>query len=175
MYAPMCVRACPHFGMHLFSICTQSKVDVVQLAFYDLVGLTTTPNLNIRDIGDSLITPTSFYRTANAMLKSYTSPNVLVYLVDGGQHCFTPYKYFYTADTYGKEMWAAQLYPNVTDASPGDVILSSSVTVLNWTTALPLESGESLRSQCSGVVKEEDAWRGTTYCPPFVIEQTFTA
>lgn len=171
----MYVYSCPRVMMRLLWMPAQSKVDVVQLAFYDLVGLTTTPNLSIRNLGDSLITPSSFYREANTMLSNYTSPNVLVYLVDGGQHCFTPFRYFYSADTYGKDTWAAQLYPNITDASPGDVILSSSVSVLNWTTGLPLEPGESLRSQCSGVVKEEDAWRGTTYCAPYVIEQTYTA
>lgn len=154
---------------------SQSKVDVVQQAFYDLVGLTTMPNVTLNNIEAALVTPSGFYRKTNLVLNSYTAPNVLVYLVDGGQHCFTPFKYLYTANTYGKEAWATQIYPNVSESSTDEPVITSDVTLLNWTTALPLERGESLSSACSGPIKEEREWRGTTYCAPFVVGQTYEA
>ena len=91
------------------------------------------------------------------------------------QHCFTPFKYFYSADTYGKSSWAADLYPNTTDVSSGELVLASTTTLLNWTAALPLDEGESLRSACSGEIKGKDEWRGTTYCAPFVVQQSYTS
>ena len=41
-----------------------------------------------------------FYAGVNDIFETYnTLPNFVTYLIDGTQHCFTPYDLFYTADT----------------------------------------------------------------------------
>lgn len=107
----------------------QSKTDTVQMSFYVSVGLTT-PNTT------AAITPESFYDDVNAVFEEYNGhDNFLTYLVDGTQHCFSPYNLFYTADGISAEDNGAA---------------ATQEMMYEWANHFPLAESESESTVCEG-------------------------
>jgi hypothetical protein len=129
----------------------QSKIDDVQISFYITVGLFSPGT-------DASITPQQFYYDVNEIFSAYNkNDNFLAYLVDGGQHCYTPNTYFYSADLSGKKGNGSQK-PMMTD----------------WTSAFPLAASESQETACYGENLTEENWEGTDYCASELVGKTYT-
>eukprot|EP00603_Paraphysomonas_imperforata_P003403 CAMPEP_0114428196 /NCGR_PEP_ID=MMETSP0103-20121206/8794_1 /TAXON_ID=37642 ORGANISM="Paraphysomonas imperforata, Strain PA2" /NCGR_SAMPLE_ID=MMETSP0103 /ASSEMBLY_ACC=CAM_ASM_000201 /LENGTH=442 /DNA_ID=CAMNT_0001597391 /DNA_START=29 /DNA_END=1357 /DNA_ORIENTATION=- len=134
----------------------QSKTDVVQISFYIAIGATT-PNTT------AAITPTEFYNGVNDIFELYNpQSNFVSYLVDGGQHCFTPSSVYYTADSMG----------------PKDNGATSSEPMLyEYAGRYPLNEGDTTNSQCEGAMElgakslERD---DNTYCDAALLPKTYT-
>jgi hypothetical protein len=136
----------------------QSKVDNVQISFYISVGQTT-------NTSQKTITPTQFYSEVNALFGDYNSvrKNFLTYLMDGEQHCFTPYNHLYTADTKG---------------AADNGATTNTELLYQWMDKLPLASGESIDTHCDGTIQEtvsqEKIGPDNTYCSSRVVPKQFT-
>jgi hypothetical protein len=137
----------------------QSKTDEVQMSFYISVGLTS-------HVPNPLINPAEFYDDVNEVFGLYNAelPNFLTYLVDGFQHCFTPYDLYYTADAQGAD-----------DAGN----TTSGVMLSDWTNVVPLNDGQSQNTVCEGDMQSIDKMKGqgrndycsTTVTPKQYVEQ----
>lgn len=115
----------------------QSKVDIVQQAFYIAVAFTTNTT-------DQLISPTEFYESVTDIFSTYNNKlsNFVTYLVDGLQHCFTNRYYFFTADGYGP------LNKGKTNTQP---------MLYDWLDTFPMATGDHIDTVCEGKVIDTDA------------------
>jgi hypothetical protein len=132
----------------------QSKADIVQQSFYVAIGFTT-------DTG-AFITPEIFYQDVNQIFAAYNqNPNFVSYLVDGGQHCFTPADVYYTADGLGPK----------DDNSANN----TGITMVNWLNQYPLDEGDNVGTLCLGELEsvKKDA-PDTKYCSDKVVPKNFT-
>lgn len=126
----------------------QSKTDIVQMSFYAAIGITT-PNAS------AYITPELFYDDVNAVFEDYNKhENFLTYLVDGGQHCFSPMNLFFTADGISAE---------------DDGKTSTQEMMYEWASHFPLADSASEYTVCEGDVQDGRANKNgavnqQTYC-----------
>lgn len=123
----------------------QSKTDVVQMSFYDMVGFTTNTT-------NGPITPAEFYDEVNEIFESYNvNKNNVDYLIDGDQHCFSCYDLYYTAD-------AISAHDNgKTNTGP---------MMYQWAGSQPLSEGESISTVCNGELQSSGSSKkqDNTYC-----------
>lgn len=132
----------------------QSKTDTTQESFYIAVGASS------RAWGDIMTTPEKFYNDVNAQFGAYNVyPNFVTYLVDGNQHCFTPFDLYYTADPL---------------SAKDDGESTSAMMMYDWVNSLPLESGEVIQTQCEGNLQGVQGINKQTYCSDDVSPKSFT-
>jgi hypothetical protein len=144
----------------------QSKIDIVQQAFYVAIGVTSNAT-------QKLINPTEFYNDVNVAFGTYNAQlkNFVTYLVDGDQHVFTNSNLYYTADAKGK---------NDNGATNTGPMMSV------WTNPLPLSTGGSIMTNCEGSTQESSLTKAplskksrtvgrddNTYCSVNVTPKTF--
>jgi len=134
----------------------QSKVDSTQMSFYVALALS--------EGGNPILTQREFYSDVNDIMDQYNQyGNFVTYLVDGSQHCFTPYDLFYTAGPLGPK-----------EKSPTDTPMDG------WVWSLPLHSGDTISTVCEGTIQKNGvmgvgASDGTTYCSSQLYPKNFTA
>jgi hypothetical protein len=132
----------------------QSKTDSTQESFYVAVGATM-PNAS------AAITPEEFYADVNAQFGAYNAlPNFVTYLVDGNQHCYSPFDLYYTADAVGAK-------------DNGDN--SASALMHDWANSMPLADGESISTVCDGELQssQKQLKNSITYCSKDVSPKSF--
>ena len=134
----------------------QSKVDLVQRSFYFAIAVS---------MGKSpFLTDAQFYGKVNEIFGVYNqaNQNFVTYLVDGFQHCFTPFDLLYTADGLGG-------YDDNSDANTG-------IMMNDWLTKYPLDDGASVDTLCLGDLKSplQATDTDTEYCSLDVSPKTFT-
>jgi hypothetical protein len=143
----------------------QSKTDIVQQSFYVSVGVSMNST-------QKAITPAEFYSDVTKVFGTYSQEheNFLTYLIDGDQHCFTPY---------------ATVYYTATGAGPkgitsGKAEVTTNLNLYQWTNTLPLVEGASQTTQCDGDVLQQSMAAGieksgsdTTYCASTIVPKTF--
>jgi len=134
----------------------QSKVDWCQQAFYDSVGASMDPP-------HKPTTPTQFYTDTNTVFGTYNEKlkNFVTYLMDGDQHCFTCYDFFFTADAKG---------------ASDNGTTNTGLMLSAWTGNLPLAEGESQSTSCEGPTLSNTARLPTTdntYCASVVYPKEF--
>jgi len=118
----------------------QSKVDVVQMSFYDALGLTEANS-------DRLVSPTEFYDGVNAIFGRYNKrPNFITFLVDGGQHCFTPINVMYETTPLGPRT-----------GSDGQAVRSSQPGLSTWLATFPMSEAQSAVTECEGTVESSSS------------------
>merc|ERR1712190_345131 len=103
-------------------------------------------------MGDMGITEPMFYEGTNKIYEDYTVPNFSVYLVDGGQHCFTQDPLFYTASTAGTDSPATGSIP----------------MLYEWVANLVKTTKGS--TECSGDMAANGA-NSTTYCDESLVNK----
>jgi hypothetical protein len=146
----------------------QSKTDAVQISFYISVAQTTNAT-------KKTITPSEFYVAVNEIFGDYNDArkNFVTYLVNGDQHCFTPYDLYYTADTISAKDNGAS---------------TSTQLMSNWVNSLPLSTNEAINTRCDGTIQSSsssspyssrfrsDFTSGSdnTYCSSKVVPKQFT-
>ena len=141
----------------------QSKVDEVQMSFYVSVGITTNTS--------AVLTPSSFYAKTNELFGTYNAldKNFITFLVNGPHHCYTNQEIYYTADGLGYE----------NNGKGGAGMLS------DWLNQLPLVSGSSISTQCTGEVAKNVVLQKSseiidlttnecTYCSASLVPKTFS-
>lgn len=133
----------------------QSKTDNIQISFYESVA---------RSFGiiPAKITPEDFYTGVNSIFEGYNVyKNFVTYLVDGSQHCFTPYDNFYTADAVGA------------DDSGAD---GTYEMMYEWSAKMPLDHKESIDTVCEGDIEEngQTSSGDITYCDIELVPKEFT-
>ena len=128
----------------------QSKVDNIQMSFYMSVGMTAGV--------DYLITPAEFYSGVNDIFALYNKePNFVTYMIDGSQHCFTPYNNYYTANADGAE-------DSVYDG----------LSLNDWASAYPLSNGDVVNTICDGEITSSPIKHEIDYCDAEVVPKSFT-
>lgn len=133
----------------------QSKIDVVQQEFYIMVAASVRAD-------PVLITPTTFYNGVNSIFGSYNAqPQFLSFLVDGGQHCFTPINIMY--DTTGNGPRTGR---------------DGAMTLSTWLAGFPQASGAAQASVCSGELVGKPSLThhdvtNNTYCCHTVVPKTY--
>jgi hypothetical protein len=136
----------------------QSKTDIVQMSFYLAIGVTT-PDTS------ASITPELFYDDVNTIFGGYNAAhsNFLTYLVDGDQHCFTPYAKYFTADGISAE---------------DDGKTSTQEMMYEWANSFPLANSASEHTVCEGASQARAAGLGNpnnqTYCSTEVYPKEYT-
>ena len=147
--------------------------------------MTTIEKYPERPFSSSFTNPDQFYRDVNLILERYSSigNNVIPFLIDGSQHCFTCYKWFYTADTLNRDAKALlnddgiseiDSVATVRDDNNTTYLSVSNVTLLNWTRLAPLTSEMSWTSECTGLIRNEMTFNGIRYCDSHLVNVTFT-
>lgn len=132
----------------------QSKTDDVQIAFYESVARS-------YGIHPATISPEDFYSGVNSIFEGYNvHKNFVTYLVDGSQHCFSPYDNFYTADAMG-----------VSD----DGADSTYDMMYEWASKMPLEEQQSIDTICEGDIANngETGDGDVTYCDADLVPKEF--
>lgn len=122
----------------------QSKRDIVQKAYYDLIDLTEERTV-------TAITDRDFFAGFNSIFEDYVKihDNVLFYIVDSAEHTYTELNLLYHATASG--------------AFGG----GTGVTLVEWLGRFPMQQNETLASECEGdrvnSVDERPEY-GTSYC-----------
>jgi hypothetical protein len=130
-----------------------SKADATQMSFYSAVAASfeTTP---------LVLTPAEYEDAVNVIFERYNiSPNYVSYFVTSSQHCYLPYSLMMTTDTTGTNG----------EGKGGQM------TLLEWTSGFPVDSGASVSTQCDGEELEMGAWSGDTYCDAEQQGKTYTS
>ena len=93
-------------------------------------------------------------------------PNFLTFLVDGGQHCFTPINTMYKT---GPEGPRSENRPKTDDELPD---------LVSWLSGFPLSSGGSASTECAGETQGPGVGKRdgkNTYCETDVSPKQFVA
>jgi len=122
-----------------------SKSDEVQISYYIAIAAT------VRNDTD-FIQPEEYYRQVNEIFEGYSKyDNVIEFLVQSDQHCYTNNNHYWTADT-----------SNERGGNDGDP------TMLDWVNSLPLNTGDgTISTECKGDFIDDLDNRPkyrTTYC-----------
>ena len=80
-------------------------------------------------------------------------------MIDGTQHCFTPYDLFYTADTV-----------SATNAG----VNNNDPWLSTWTNEFPLQNNVNTSTTCHGEVTSVAGSNGYSYCDNKLIPKTYT-
>ena len=120
-----------------------SKDDEVQISYY--VAIAETFNTS------AAIDPAFYYEQVNEIFGGYAveHANVVEFIVQSDQHCYTPNAHFWTAD--------------VTSSNGG----GTGITMLDWLAKLPMQEGETIETECLGAdIDDLDKIpaKGTRYC-----------
>jgi hypothetical protein len=146
----------------------QSKQDIVQQSFYVMIALTYGV--------DASLTPEQFYSAVNGIFGDYNKkhPNFLSYLVDGEQHCFTGFDFYYSANTTGNNNLASSEVANSVQ------VLDPTVPLMHaWCNSFPMQDGATVSSQCTGSlvpnmtgvhITDDDASCAQTVIPKSFVE-----
>lgn len=138
----------------------QSKVDVVQMSFYDALGLTEAQS-------DKVVSPTEFYDGVNAIFGRYNArANFLAFLVDGGQHCFTPIDIMYNTTPLG---------PRTSTSVDGTQ--STQPDLATWLGSFPMAMSQTAVTECEGTSEApsapQDHGGSNTYCSSTVYPKSY--
>lgn len=129
-----------------------SKVDEVQISYYIAIAAT------MRNDTD-FIQPEEYFHQVNEIFEGYSKyDNVVEFLVQSDQHCYTNNAHYWTADTSSER-----------GGNAGDP------TMIDWTSSLPLGEGEEISTECKGDDiddLDDRPKRDTKYCYS-ALENTF--
>lgn len=130
----------------------QAKEDIVQRAFYAAIAATFGEKSSWMLSGDA------FYRKVNDIWGRYAAhKNFMSYTIEGGQHCYSPLPYFYTASTEGKDGGRSQ----------------EQQKLAGWVERLPIRVGGNISTECHGVVQAAANATGVDYCDARLAARVF--
>jgi hypothetical protein len=130
-----------------------SKADSTQMAYYTSVAA------SFHDL-PLYLTSAEFENAVNVILERYNkNENYVSYLVTGTQHCFLPYNLMMTTDTTGVD---------------GEG-LNGQMTLADWLGKFPVDSKQSVGTECDGEELTEENWSGDSYCDAGQQGKVYTA